>query len=142
MSELPRRAPRVTAETEPFWSAAAAHRLVLPRCGACCTVFWYPRAVCPMCGSFDVAFVEAAGTGEVYSFTVVRSGSGPYLHHSPYVVALVELDEGVRLLSNVVGVPPGEVHVGMRVTVVFDEVTVDGEFAGAIPRFAPVGSPA
>jgi uncharacterized OB-fold protein len=133
MSNLPRRAPRTTSETEAFWQACAEHRLVLPACKSCITVYWYPRQMCPVCGSRDVDLIAASGRGRIYTFTVMRSGSGPYRDHAPYVVALVELDEGVRMLTNIVDVKMDAVHIGLEVEVMFD----DAEH-GAIPRFRPV----
>lgn len=136
MSDLPTRAPRRNVETEPFWEACAAGRLVLPRCDRCGELIWYPRRFCPFCASTDVSWVEVSGRGTVYSYTIIRRGSGAYRDAGPYVLAYVELDEGPRLLTNVVGADPESVHVGQPVHVVFDDAG-DGE---AIPRFAPTPS--
>ncbi|MEZ5216458.1 MAG: Zn-ribbon domain-containing OB-fold protein [Ilumatobacteraceae bacterium] len=134
MSELPVRRPHRTLETEPFWDGCAARRIVLPQCNACDEVIWYPRRFCPFCGSRDVRWEEMSGRGTIYSFTVIRKGPGPYREHSPYVVAYVELDEGPRLLTNVVDVPIDQVEVGQAVRVVFDAVPDSDD---ALPRFAP-----
>lgn len=133
-SGLPTRAPQRTLETAPFWDACAQHRLVLPRCESCTEVIWYPRLVCPSCGGTTVTWVEASGRGTVYSFSVVRKGQGPYRDVAPYVLAYVELDEGPRVMTNIVGVDPDAVRVGQAVRVVFDD-TGDGD---ALPRFTPV----
>lgn len=133
-SSLPAPAPPVTLETQPFWDATAEGRLVLPHCDECTTVIWYPRAFCPACGSTSVSWVDAAGTGSVYSCTVVRKGQGAYREAAPYVVAYVELDEGPRMMTNVVGCDPDAVTIGMRVEVTF-EATDKGT---ALPRFRPV----
>lgn len=130
---LPALAPTVTLETKPFWDAATEGRLVLPRCDACATVIWYPRQLCPACGSTAVSWIDAAGTGTVYSHTVVRKGQGPYRDAGPYVVAYVELDEGPRIMTNIVDCEPDSVHIGMRVSVVFHPTDKDI----AIPRFKP-----
>lgn len=132
-SGLPTRAPQRTLETAPFWDACAQHRLVLPRCESCAEVIWYPRLVCPSCGGTTVTWVEASGRGTVYSFSVVRKGQGPYRDVAPYVLAYVELDEGPRVMTNIVGVDPDGVRVGQAVRVVFDD-TGDGD---ALPRFTP-----
>lgn len=132
-SSLPAPAPPVTLETQPFWDATAEGRLVLPRCDACATVIWYPRAFCPACGSTEVSWIDAAGTGTVYSFTVVRKGQGAYREAAPYVVAYVELDEGPRVMTNIVGCDPDTVRIGMAVTVTF-YATDKGT---ALPRFQP-----
>ncbi len=132
-SGLPTRAPQRTLETAPFWDACARHRLVLPRCESCGEMIWYPRLVCPSCGGTTVTWVEASGRGTVYSFSVVRKGQGAYRDVAPYVLAYVELEEGPRVMTNIVGVDPDEVHVGQAVRVVFDD-TGDGD---ALPRFTP-----
>jgi uncharacterized protein len=107
-------------EAAPFWSAAAEGRLILQRCDNCGSYVHYPRSHCPRCLSSDLEWCESAGDGTVYSFTVVhRAAPGAGLT-APYVVALIELDGGVRLLSNVVGSPVDDVSVGMRVAVRFE----------------------
>jgi uncharacterized OB-fold protein len=131
---LPAPSPGVTLETQPFWDATREGRLVLPRCDACEFVIWYPRRFCPACGSRNVSWFEAAGTGTVYTFTIVAKGTGPYRDSGPYVVAFVELDEGPRLMTNIVDVPPESVAVGQRVAVVFTP-TEDGT---ALPRFRTI----
>jgi uncharacterized OB-fold protein len=136
MSSLPAPSPPVTLETQPFWDAAGEGRLVLPRCDMCATVIWYPRAFCPACGSSSVSWIDAAGTGYVYSCTVVRKGQGAYREAAPYVVAYVELDEGPRMMTNVVDCDPDAVAIGMRVEVTFDAT----DKGTALPRFRPVGS--
>ena len=133
MSALPTPEPVPSLETDPFWEAAADGRLVLPRCDACDSVIWYPRRFCPVCHPSGVSWFEASGRGTVYSFTVVRKGRGPWGEVAPYVIAYVELDEGPRILTNLVEVDPESVVVGMAVSVVFDP-TPEGR---AIPRFAP-----
>jgi uncharacterized protein len=136
VTTLPAPAPPITLETQPFWDAATEGRLVLPRCDECATVIWYPRAFCPACGSTSVTWIDAVGTGAVYSCTVVRKGQGQYREAAPYVVAYVELDEGPRMMTNVVGCDPDAVHIGMRVEVTFDAT----DKGTALPRFRPVGS--
>jgi uncharacterized OB-fold protein len=133
MTFLPVRSPRRTLETEAFWDGCAAGRLVLPRCDECGKLIWYTRLSCPFCGSHAITQVEVSGRGSVYSFSIVRRGAGPFREVAPYVLALVELDEGPTMMTNVVDVDPEAVTVGQRVHVVF-EPTDDGE---AIPRFAP-----
>lgn len=136
-SGLPVPEPAVTPETEPYWTAAAEGRFVLPRCRTCATVIWYPRGLCTACGSTDVEWTEASGRGVVYTATVVHRGEGAYREAAPYVLAYVELAEGPRVLTNVVGADPGDVHVGQEVQVVFDHS--EGEDGGghALPRFRP-----
>ena len=102
------------ALTRPFWEAARRRRLVLQRCGACGAHVLYPRPFCVTCMSDDVAWVESPGLGEIYSATTVRLRLSPE-HEPPYVVALVELDEGPRLLGRLE--PGGDCWIGQRVRV-------------------------
>lgn len=130
-TQLPTPTPAATLETEPFWEAAADGRFVLPQCDDCEHVIWYPRLFCPECGSSDVSWIEASGSGSVYSFTVVEKGQGRWRDHSPYVLAYVELDEGPRVMTNIVGGDPDAVSVGSAVQAVFEP----GKDGGNIIRF-------
>lgn len=132
-SGLPAPAPHPTLETQAFWDATAEGRLLLRRCDDCGLVIWYPRHLCPDCGTWNTSWMEASGRGTVYAATVVRRGQGPYREAAPYVVAYVELDEGPRVMTNVVGCPPEEVRVGQPVEVVFDD-TGEGR---SLYRFRP-----
>ena len=133
MTTLPARSPRRTPETAEFWEAVSADRFVLPRCNACSTYIWYPRLFCPACGSLDVSYVEASGQGAVYSYTVVRKGDGPFREMTPYVLGIVELAEGPRLMTNIVTDDVESISCGQAVHVVFEPA---GE-SDRIYRFAP-----
>lgn len=109
---------------------------MLQRCSACGTVIWWPRAVCPECSSFDLEPFAAAGTGTVYSYTVVRKGQGKWRDVAPYVLAYVELAEGPRLLTNIVDCDPDSVHIDMAVTIAWAD-TGEGT---KLPRFRPITS--
>ena len=134
MSDLPSPAPYTTPETEAYWQAAGEGRLLLGYCVDCEAHFYYPRRQCPFCFGGDVEYVEAEGTGTVYARTVVRQTRGEYAESTPYVLAYVELEEGPRMLTNVVETDPGDVDVGDRVEVTFDPAGGDL----ALPRFRPV----
>ncbi len=128
-------APPMDWESRPFWEGCRRHELVLQRCAACGTIRHRPRALCPACLSGEIEWIRASGRGTVYSYTVTHQNQAPAFRQAvPYVLAYVELEEGVRMLTNVVGCDPGEVRVGMAVRVEF--VDLDGE--RAIPRFRPV----
>lgn len=133
MSQLPTPAPRVTSETKPFWDGTGEGRLLLPRCLSCATIIWYPRAFCPSCHTDGVEWIEASGRGEVYSFSITRKGDGEFRDAAPYVLAYVELDEGPRLLTNIVECDPETVAIGQSVEVVFDHT----DRGTALPRFRP-----
>jgi uncharacterized protein len=133
---LPAPAPFVHPEVKPFWDATANGRLLLPRCTACAHVIWFPRPFCPECGSLEVEWVEASGRGTVYSFTVNRRGQADlpaYREAGVYVLAYVELEEGPRVMTNIVECDPDQVKIGQRVEVVFHD-TGQGT---ALPRFRP-----
>jgi len=132
-TQLPVPTPSRTPETEPFWNATADGRLVLAHCDRCGTIIWYPRALCPSCGGTAVSWKEASGLGTVYSFTVVHRTPGPFRDAVPYVTAYVELVEGPRILTNIVGCDPGTVYIGQEVRVVFFDT---GEGC-ALYRFEP-----
>jgi len=104
-----------------FWSKAAESVLVVPKCTECGRTFWHPRPRCPNCGSEHVDWVHASGKGAVHTFTIVRQSADPYFRTKvPYVVAMIDLDEGVRIMTNVVDTPLEALAVGMRVEVLFE----------------------
>ena len=119
-------APPETEATAPFWEAARTGRFVLPRCRSCSEFFHYPRLFCPFCGASDPDWQEVSGKAQVYSYTIVplRMRPVPDEWPVPYVVALVELDEGPVLMSNVVGCAPEDVHIGMPLQVTFGDEDV------------------
>ncbi len=130
---LPAPAPAVNPETRQFWAATAAGRLLLKRCLDCASVIWYPRALCPDCSSLHTEWFEASGRGRVYSYTVNHRPEGAYQDCAPFVLAYVELDEGPRMLTNIVGADVAELAVGLLVEVEFHDT---GE-GSALPRFRP-----
>lgn len=105
----------VNPETAPYWAAAADRRLLLKSCRRCGEPHFYPRSICPHCFSPDTEWIEASGAGEVYSFSVMRRAG------EPYVIAYVALDEGVTMLTNIVGPDCEAVRIGDRVAVDFVE---------------------
>jgi uncharacterized OB-fold protein len=128
--------PHVDEESRGFWEALARHELYFQRCRACGTKRFYPRALCPACLSSATEWVRASGRGTVYSFTVTYQNQAPgFREELPYVLAIVELEEGVRMMTNVVGCAPEAVRVGMPVEVVFEDVTPEV----TLPKFRPAG---
>jgi uncharacterized OB-fold protein len=117
---VPLSEPLVDGETEPFWTAVQERRLVLPWCEDCAAPFFYPRSFCPRCWSERIRYEEAAGRGSVHTFTVIRRGAPPpYDALVSYVLAVIELVEGVRMLSIVVDADLDRVAIGAPVTVDF-----------------------
>ncbi|MEM2225543.1 MAG: Zn-ribbon domain-containing OB-fold protein [Candidatus Caldarchaeum sp.] len=126
MSEYKRPLPQIFEFTKPFWESCKKGVLMVQRCKACGGYQWYPRTSCVRCGSMEVEWVQSKGEGSVYSYTVVRrvvANSPDFQRDIPFVVAEVDLDEGVRIYARVEGVKPEDVRVGMRVKVSFDNVT-------------------
>ena len=130
----PRPAPVPEPEAAPYWAAAREGRLLVQHCARCDAHQLYPRQMCLRCHG-PVTFVEASGRGTIYSFTVIRQNyARPFRDWIPYVVALVDLEEGPRLMTNVVGVDPEDVRIDMPVRARFEAVS---EEAG-IALFEPV----
>lgn len=121
--------------SQPFWDGAKRHELLIPRCRSCSQHFWYPRQACPNCLTEDWEWAQASGKGRLYSFTVVRQPQNPAFQEDvPYPYAIVQLDEGVRMISNVVDVEvPDGLEVDMRLEVTFDDVTDEW----TLPKFRP-----
>jgi uncharacterized OB-fold protein len=141
MSALPALPPPENPEAAPYWSAAAEGRLVLPVCDACAHPIWYPRSWCPVCGGDSVTWTEMSGRGTVYACTTIHKSMGPWAGAAPYVAAYVELEEGPRILTNVVSDDPGAVRIGTEVEAVFVPVTdpAEGSVARQLVRFRPTG---
>ena len=116
--------------TQPFWDSLKAHAIQLQRCGSCQQFVFYPRAVCPTCLSDELVWTHVSGRGVIHAFTI------PYRHApEPYVIVLVELEEGPRMLSNLVGVEPRPemVKIGSPVEVVYEDVNE----TITLPKFKP-----
>jgi uncharacterized protein len=119
-------------DTAPFWAATTHHRLTYQVCASCGEITWYPRRHCTGCLSTDLRWHDSAGTGTVYTYTVIRQHGMPYFRNRlPYVVGFVDLDEGFRLLAEL-DASPDAVTVGQRVVVSWED---HGDVA--IPLFRP-----
>ncbi len=129
-----RPTPLQSDDAAGFWEASRERRFVLPWCEHCQAYFWYPRSVCPTCLTPEVSWREASGRGTVYAVSVQHNAALPqFKDEVPYAVALVELDEGPRMMTNVVGCPAEDVAVGQAVVLQWDPVE-DGR---AVPVFTP-----
>ena len=120
--------PAITTEAKPFWDAAAEQKLMIQRCQECNAWVWTPRPSCNECGSERVEWTQVSGKGEVYSFTVIRqvvgrAASKAFEPDIPYVIAWVDLDEGPRLITNIIGCPVENVKLGMKVSVQFEKAS-------------------
>jgi len=122
--------PVPDAVSRPYWEGIAEGVLRIQHCQACGRYVFYPRAVCPHCGAVDLCWVEARGTGRIHSYTIVHRAPAEYRDEAPYVVALVELDEGVRMMTRLIDAEPAAVRVEMPV-----EVAIRGD--PRLPYFRP-----
>ena len=132
---MARLEPPVTDVTVDFWEATKEGRLLVQYCGACDSAIFYPREVCPTCLSADsLEWRPSSGKGTVYAYSVQHRPANPTMaDRVPYTVALVELDEGIRMMSNIIDCSPDDVSVGMPVTVAWEDLS-DGR---KLPQFSP-----
>ncbi len=129
--------PRPDQDSRPFWESCRAHAMALQCCTSCGRFRFPPRAVCPYCLSEDFQWSPVSGRGRVYvSLVVYRPPGLAWENDVPYNVAMIELDEGVRMWSNVIGCDPEDVQIGDRVELVYDDVTSEI----ALPRFRRVAA--
>lgn len=119
-------------ESRPFWAAAAEGRLLGKRCTKCSQHHWYPRAICPFCGSDQTEWVALSGRGRIHAFSTLRRAE------PPYTVAYVELEEGPKMLTNLVDMAEADMQIGRAVRVVFRR-TPQGRDA---PKFTADDAPA
>ena len=136
MAEYAKPLPVPDPVTQPFWDSLKAHAIQLQRCGGCGRFVYYPRALCPGCLSDDLVWTQVSGRGVVHAFTIPhRHPNRAFSADGPYVVALVELEEGVRMMTNLVGVEatPEAVRVEMPVEIVYEDVTEEI----TLPKFRP-----
>ncbi|MFG1945500.1 Zn-ribbon domain-containing OB-fold protein [Nonomuraea sp. NPDC048826] len=126
--------PRPTPDTQPFWDGTAAGELRIQRCRACERHYFYPRPSCPHCGSGAVEWVRASGRATLYSYVINHRPAPGF--DGPYAIAVVELEEGVRMMTNLVGVAPEPENLvlDMPLRVTFEE---RGEVR--VPLFEPAG---
>ena len=126
--------PIADKDTQPFWDYTKKHELRVQKCLNCGKLHYPVSPMCPHCLGMNSEWVKLSGKGEVYSFIVVQRRYHPgFATDIPYTVAIIRTEEGIRMLSNVVGAKPDEVRIGMPVEVSFDDVTP--EFS--LPKFKP-----
>ena len=133
-TEYKKPLPYINTETKAYWDGAKSHQLLVRKCRACGNYYFYPRDFCPSCFSFDVEWVKASGRGTVYSVTICHVPAAGFKDVTPYNLVLVELEEGPRMMSNIVDCPNEEIKIGMPVEVTFDDVTPEV----TLPKFRPV----
>jgi uncharacterized OB-fold protein len=116
--------PQPTRITQPYWDAARENRLMIQQCGNCHQHQFYPRQFCVSCLSEDIKWVASSGRGKVYTYTINRRSANPAMSELvPYVVAAVDLEEGVRMIANIVDTPVDQVKIGSPVEVRFEKLS-------------------
>ena len=130
-----RMAPAITPDTEFFWNGLRENKLLIQRCTGCGELRHPPRPMCPKCRSLDWEAIQSSGRGIVYSYVMPHQPRFPFFDY-PYIVVLVELEEGVRLVSNLTGTDPADVTVGMSVQVYYQ--TFDNDLV--LHQFRPSAS--
>jgi uncharacterized OB-fold protein len=134
MAELSKPIPVPNEDSRQFWEGCRANKLLLQMCDSCGHVRFYPRILCTECGSTETTCIEASGRGTVYSHTTIHRAPSPaFKADVPYVLALVTLEEGGRMMTNIVGCKPEEVAIDMPVKVKFEKVSDEI----SVPKFEP-----
>lgn len=119
-----RMAPTISADTEFFWNGLKDNKLLIQKCSGCGQLRHPPRPMCPHCRSLEWGTIESSGKGTVYSYVMPHQPRVPFFDY-PYVVALIELEEGVRLVSNLTDIDPADITVGMPVQVYYQSFDND-----------------
>jgi uncharacterized OB-fold protein len=121
---MPRPLPRINRDSAPYWESAKEHSLKLQRCTQCERFRFYPSLACHFCSSLEFEWLPISGRGELYTYSIVHRGPGaPFADLLPLVVAMVTLEEGPVLMSNVVGVEPEQVRIGMPLKIAYEDVS-------------------
>lgn len=108
------------SDSRPYWEGLKQGELRIQRCQACSQAVFYPRALCPHCHSDQLEWIVASGKGTIYAYTVAHQGFGSFAADVPFVIALVELEEGARMMSRIIDAPRERVTIGAAVSVTFE----------------------
>jgi uncharacterized OB-fold protein len=130
-----RLAPSASLDSAFFWDAVREHKLLIQRCAGCGALRHPPRPMCPKCNSVEWDTIESTGRGELFSFVMPHHPAFPWFDY-PYIVALVELEEGIRFVANLVDITPEETTIGMPVVLGFEHHDNDV----VLPVFRPAGA--
>ena len=135
MPEWKKPLPTIAGETKVFWDGCKKGELIIQKCDRCNDYQFYPRGICSNCWTTDIKWVHSTGRGKVWTYTITYQNRTPgFAEDVPYVLALVELDEGVKMFTNIIECDPKEVKIGMDVEVTF----VKANNFITIPYFKPV----
>jgi uncharacterized protein len=136
-SRLP--VPTPQPESDYYWDRARAHELWLMQCDDCGQSYFYPRPICPLCFSRNTRWQQVSGRGTLFTYSIAHRAPTPaFRDRVPYIAAIVELEEGARMPTNLVEIEPdpAKIRIGMAVEVVFDDVSD----TISLPKFRPVVS--
>lgn len=138
MADYKKPLPKPDPQTAPYWESLKQHEMKIQRCNDTGKFFFYPRGLSPFTGTDDLSWESVSGNGTVYGFTIIPEAKRAYPgfgDDAPYVVAMVELEEGPKMMTNLVNVEadPEHVSVGMPVKLVYDDVTEEV----TLPKFEP-----
>jgi uncharacterized protein len=129
--DRPLTIPEVHPEHKEYWDGAAEGKLLIKQCNSCNESHYYPRVLCPHCQSDRTSWLESKGTGSIYTYSVMRYGV-------PYAIAFVELDEGPKMMTNIVDCDLDTVHIGQRVKVIFKQSGDQDHPGPFVPCFTPI----
>jgi uncharacterized protein len=121
--QIPASSLQQDSDSRPYWEGLAQGELRIQRCKTCTKAVFYPRAICPHCHSDQLEWIAASGRGTIYTYTVVHQAFGQFAADVPFAVALVELEEGVRMMSRIIDAPRERVTIGAAVQVTFEKGT-------------------
>ncbi|GAC1365316.1 MAG: OB-fold domain-containing protein [Ktedonobacteraceae bacterium] len=119
-AEIPARTMDGDGDSRLYWEGIALGELRIQRCAACARSVFYPRSICPHCHSDRLSWIVASGRGTIYTYTVAHQAFGAFAVEAPFIIALVELEEGVRMMTRIVGAPRELVTIGAQVHVTFE----------------------
>ena len=127
--------PIPNADTKPFWEACNREELTYQHCEDCGNHQYYPRRICKQCGSENLEWITASPRGTVHSYTVQHRAPTPaFREDAPYIIALIDMEDGIRMMMNIKNCKPEDVHIGMPVRIIFEERGVERQ---KIPQAEP-----
>jgi uncharacterized protein len=137
MPEYKKPIPVTSAEAQPYWDGLRDRKLLMPRCDACGKYWFPPSLLCPNCNATKWTWASTSGHGRIFSYVVYHRVYHPgFADEVPYAVAVIELDEGPRMISNVIGIAPDKLACDMRVEVVYQSITE----TITLPKFKPTAA--
>ena len=117
--------PLIDSDSRPYWEGLARGELRIQRCDDCLRHVFYPRTICPHCFSSALTWITATGRGKIYSYTVVHQAYGAFADTVPFIIAIVELEEGVRMMTQIVATLREEIAIGKPVSIIYHKISDD-----------------